>query len=125
MFFRYFINVNIITLLLLCSCNKEKSNANVVIPIAPKVDNYTVNNHFILKNDIPFEIKGVVYVPGYPGTLPWETELNTNLPLNFSNSINQDMINIKAMGANTVRLWGAPKKCYESIKAIGGLSILQ
>ena len=112
---RYFINLSVILLLMICSCTKEKSNPNVVIPTSPTADIYSVNNHYILKNDLPFEIKGVVYVPGYPGTLPWETEQNTNLPLNFSNSINQDMINIKAMGANTVRLWGAPKKCYESI----------
>jgi hypothetical protein len=122
---RYFINLSVILLLMICSCTKEKSNPNVVIPTSPTADIYSVNNHYILKNDLPFEVKGVVYVPGYPGTLPWETEQNTNLPLNFSNSINQDMINIKVMGANTVRLWGAPKKCYESIKAVGGLSILQ
>lgn len=119
------IKLIVLFLLVFCSCTEEKGNNNVLIPNTPNADHYTVNNHFILKNNIPFEVRGVVYVPGYPGTLPWETEQNTNLPLNFSNSINQDLINIKAMGANTVRLWGAPKKCYESIKAIGGLAILQ
>ncbi len=117
--------LTVLVIFTLCACTKEKSNINIVTPTAPVADNYAVNNHFILKNDIPFVIKGVVYVPGYPGTLPWETEQNTNLPPNFSNSIDQDFINIKAMGANTIRLWGAPKKCYESIKSIGGLSILQ
>lgn len=125
MFLRYCLKLIIFSFLVFGSCTKENAGRKALQPIAPVVEHYTVNNHFILKNDVPFVVKGVVYVPGYPGTLPWETEVNTNLPLPFSNSIYQDLINIKAMGANTIRLWGAPKNCYESIKAIGGLAILQ
>lgn len=125
MFLQDLFRVIVFTFFILCSCTREKPQINITTTAHSVADKYSVNNHFILKNDIPFEIKGVVYVPGYPGTLPWETEQNTNLSSNFSNSIYQDISNIKAMGANTVRLWGAPKKCYESIKSIGGLSILQ
>jgi len=125
MFLRDYFKLIVFTFLIFCSCTKDQTDTTTIIPFAPIAETYSVNNHFILKNNLAFEVRGVVYVPGYPGTLPWETEQNTNLPLNFSNSIYQDLINIKAMGANTVRLWGAPKKCYESIKSIGGLSILQ
>ena len=40
---------------------------------------FHVDNHHILKNNIPFEVKGVVYVPGYPVMLPWDIE-KLNIP---------------------------------------------
>ena len=88
-------------------------------------NNFSVDNNFILKNDLPFEIKGIVYVPGYPGYLPWEIEQSISLPANLMENIDTDMINIKSMGANTIRFWGAPKYCYQALKNIGELYFIQ
>ena len=49
----------------------------------------------------------------------------STLPAELESRIDADLANIKALGANTVRFWGAPAYCYESIKALGGLNILQ
>jgi len=67
----------------------------------------------------------VVYVPGQPGYLPWEIEGMANLPADVIAGIDADLAGIKALGANTVRLWGAPAYCYEVIRELGGLDILQ
>lgn len=86
---------------------------------------FTVNQDQILKNGMPFEVKGVVYVPFYPGFLPWDMErLNTMGP-EMNQRIEEDIVLIKSMGANTIRLWGAPKKCYEEIKRRGDLHFIQ
>ena len=86
---------------------------------------FGVDNNYILKNNLPFQIKGVVYVPGYPGFLPWEIENSTSLPVELRNSIYTDISNIKAMGANTIRFWGAPKYCYEALKNVEDLYFIQ
>lgn len=86
---------------------------------------FSVDDNFILKNEIPINIKGVVYVPGYPGFLPWEIEQSTSLPNNLKESINNDIAIIKAMGANTIRFWGAPKHCYTALQALGDLNFIQ
>ena len=91
----------------------------------PILNSFSVNSNYILKNDVPFPIKGIVYVPCYPGYLPWELEQSASLPYNLKQSIDKDMQNIKAMGANTIRFWGAPKYCYESIKKTGDLFFIQ
>lgn len=88
-------------------------------------NSYSVDNNFILKNDMPLIIKGVVYVPGYPGSLPWEIEQSTSLPNNLKQSITNDIANIKAMGANTIRFWGAPKYCYIALQNVGNLNFIQ
>ncbi len=93
----------------------EESNSN----------SYSVDNNFILKNDIPLNIKGVVYVPGYPGYLPWEIEQSTSLTNNLKESISNDIANIKAMGANTIRFWGAPRHCYIALQDVGNLNFIQ
>ena len=67
----------------------------------------------------------MVYVPGYPGYLPWEIEKSTSLPAELRTSISTDISNIKAMGVNTIRFWGAPKYCYEALKNIGDLHFIQ
>ena len=67
----------------------------------------------------------MVYVPFEPGYLPWEIEDLTSLPAELMSRIDADVAGIKALGANTVRLWGAPRYCYEAIRAVGGLDILQ
>jgi hypothetical protein len=86
---------------------------------------FTVNQHNILKNGLAFNVKGVVYVPFYPGFLPWEIENDSQLPSVLYNRIWEDIGLIKSMGANTIRLWGAPKKCYEIIKQQSGLNFIQ
>lgn len=115
------------------SCNKDGSTINEtpseienIEPPAQVEDiSFTVDNNYILKNNVPFQVKGVVYVPGYPGYLPWDIEKSTSLPMELKNSISTDISNIKAMGANTIRFWGAPKYCYEALKDIGGLNFIQ
>jgi hypothetical protein len=86
---------------------------------------FNTDNDYILKDGEPFFIKGVVYVPGYPGYLPWDIEIASSLPERLRNSIDRDIAQISAMGANTIRLWGAPKYCYQSIKQAGNLFFLQ
>ena len=86
---------------------------------------FSVDADFIYKDGERFDLKGVVYVPGQPGYLPWEIEGITNLPAEVISRIDTDLAGIKALGANTVRFWGAPAYCYEAIRALGGLNILQ
>ena len=80
---------------------------------------------YILKNGEPFHVRGVVYVPGYPGYMPWDIENSTNLPSKLKESIEIDLVNIRAMGANTIRFWGAPEYCYELLKDIDSLHFIQ
>ena len=100
------------------SCNIEDNKTGENI-------RFSVDNNYILKNNIPYLIKGVVYVPGYPGYLPWEIEKSTLLPAELKYNIFTDIANIKAMGANTIRFWGAPKYCYEALKKVGDLYFIQ
>ncbi len=86
---------------------------------------FSAGTHFIYKDGEPFKIRGVVYVPGHPGYLPWEIEKLSILTPQVTERIDSDLENIKAMGANTVRLWGAPAYTYHSLKELGGLNILQ
>lgn len=67
-------------IIVLFSCDKNEKLANEK-PIQEKGVNFSVDNNYILKNNIPFKIKGVVYVPGYPGFLPWEIENSISLPI--------------------------------------------
>ncbi len=97
------------------------------MPDEPEVTptRFSVDADFIYRDGQRFDLKGVVYVPGQPGYLPWEIEGMTNLPADVISRIDTDLAGIKALGANTVRLWGAPAYCYEAIRALGGLNILQ
>jgi len=106
------------------SCTNDDAGS-IEPPDETEFTGFSVDDHRILKNNLPFQIKGVVYVPGYPGYLPWEIENATTLPQELSNSIEADLSNIKAMGANTVRFWGAPKYCYEALKNVGDLNFIQ
>lgn len=76
-------------------------------------------------DDTPFKVKGVVYVPGYPGFLPWEIENQTDLPFHLRERIDKDLEGIAQMGANTIRLWGAPAYVYKELAERGDLFILQ
>ncbi|NQV38530.1 MAG: hypothetical protein HQ509_11070 [Candidatus Marinimicrobia bacterium] len=87
--------------------------------------NYTVNDNQILVNGEILDIRGVVYVPGYPGFVPWEIEQSINLPERLKTSIENDINQIKNLGANTIRLWGAPEYCYTAIKDAQDIHILQ
>jgi len=94
-------------------------------PLEPAGGTFTAGRDQLLKDGRPFEVRGVVYVPGYPGHLPWDTEVAWGLPEKLLNSIDRDMAQIAAMGANTVRLWGAPRYAYEAIAAVGTLHLIQ
>ena len=86
---------------------------------------FGTDTDYILKDGEPFRIRGIVYVPGYPGYLPWDIQNESTLPERLRNSIDRDIAQISAMGANTIRLWGAPSYCYQSIMAAGNLFIVQ
>ncbi len=86
---------------------------------------FSVDENYILNNGKPINVKGIVYVPVYPGNLPWDLENAPSLSTEFKESIRTDIANIKAMGANTIRFWGAPEYCYEVVKDMGDLYILQ
>lgn len=91
----------------------------------PTPPQFSVDADFIYQDGERFDLKGVVYVPGQPGYLPWELEGMASLPADVISRIDADLSGIKALGANTVRFWGAPAYCYEAIRALGGLNILQ
>jgi exo-beta-1,3-glucanase (GH17 family) len=120
--YKFFFLLIIVIIIGSCNENESLSNEN---PFEKENINFGVNNNYILKNNLPFQIKGVVYVPGYPGYLPWEIENSTSLPVELRNSISTDINNIKAMGANTIRFWGAPRYCYEALKNVGDLNFIQ
>lgn len=86
---------------------------------------FTTDANFIRLNDKVFYIKGIVYVPCYPGVLPWIIERAVSLPPNLKKRIAKDLANIKAVGANTIRFWGAPKYCYQALQERGDLYFLQ
>ena len=121
---KYKLILTTLFIIVLFSCDKNEKLANEK-PIQEKGVNFSVDNNYILKNNIPFKIKGVVYVPGYPGFLPWEIENSISLPIELKKSITSDITEIKLMGANTIRFWGAPKYCYEALKNIGDLNFIQ
>ena len=72
------------------------------------INQFTTGTDFIYKDDERFELKGVVYVVGEPGYLPWEVEVMPELPAILKARIDADLADIKALGANTIRFWGAP-----------------
>ena len=123
----------IFSLLLLQSCGGSSGPGNSPTPVVCSTGlepgcppaQFSVDSDFIYKDGNRFDLKGVVYVPGEPGYLPWEIETMASLPADVIARIDADLAGIKTLGANTVRLWGAPAYCYEAIRALGGLDILQ
>jgi hypothetical protein len=117
----------VFSLVFIQSCGGGSGAGAPVIPDQPNNPSttFSVDADFIYKDGERFDLKGVVYVPGQPGYLPWEIEGMINLPAEVISRIDADLAGIKALGANTVRLWGAPAYCYEAIWASGGLNILQ
>ena len=129
---RYAIDMNpgwlaIFSLVFLQSCGGGSGTGTPSTPDEPadSPTTFRVDADFLSKDGERFDLKGVVYVPGQPGYLPWEIEEMTNLPAEVISRIDTDLAGIKALGANTVRLWGAPAYCYEAIRALGGLNVLQ
>lgn len=104
----------------LIHCTGENINSP-----AKTMQPFQVNENFILRTGEVYPVKGIVYVPGFPGYLPWEIEKSTHLPAPVKTRIRSDLEGIRETGANTVRLWGAPRYCYEAIRELGGLAILQ
>jgi hypothetical protein len=117
----------IISLFCLQSCGGGSGESAPSPPDEPDVIQvqFNVDADFIYKDGERFDIRGVVYVPGQPGYLPWEIEGMTSLPAEVVSRIDEDLAGIKALGANTVRFWGAPAYCYEAVRALGDLNILQ
>lgn len=110
-------------ILFFASCKKEDDFGSAIL--SGKAALFSVDNNYILKNNEPFSVQGMVYVPGYPGFLPWEIESSLALPAALKANIYRDIEDIKAMNANTIRFWGAPQYCYEALKDIGGLYFIQ
>ena len=104
----------------------SKQLSNDPAPDATNQSNqFTTDIDFIYKDDERFDLRGVVYVVGEPGYLPWEIEVMPDLPAILKARIDTDLADIKALGANTIRFWGAPAYAYQSLKALGDLNILQ
>jgi len=118
-------NVLFLLFLGIYGCTDQKTPTLPGTNTATTTFNFTVNRDQILKNGVPFDVKGVVYVPFSPGYLPWVIEREETLDFVMNERITEDIRQIRAMGANTIRLWGAPKKCYEVIKQQGGIHFIQ
>ena len=88
-------------------------------------EEYSAGKDFLLKDGLPFLVRGVVYVPAYPGFLPWELAPQKKIPEKLQARIFQDLRDIKSMGANTVRFWDAPRFAYQALKEVGGLALIQ
>ena len=86
---------------------------------------YTPDHDFFYRNGQKFVVKGVVYVPVYPGFVPWELAHAKELPDWLKQNIRRDIQDIKALGANTIRFWDVPAEVYRAVKETGGLSIIQ
>ncbi len=106
-------------LLLLISCHGGEDESE-----STRHD-YSVEGRFILKNGTPLNICGVVYVPGYPGYLPWELEDADELPDQLLSSIGEDIASIKMMGANTIRFWSTIRQLYVVLSEVGDLNFIQ
>ncbi|MEM1175525.1 MAG: hypothetical protein AAGA33_10560 [Pseudomonadota bacterium] len=106
----------------------ESAPLSATLPASPVVEpsnQFTVDADYLYKDGQRFDLTGVVYVPGEPGYLPWEIEGMAALPPAVRSRIESDISGIRVMGANTVRLWGAPAYTYEVIRSLGDLNILQ
>jgi len=114
-----------ITILILAILMSSFSSINCSAQKTTSSDTYTAGKNYILKNGTPLIIKGVVYVPIYPGFLPWELSPRTDLPEKLKKSIVKDIRDIKEMGANTIRFWDVPAFCYKALKDVGGLCFIQ
>jgi hypothetical protein len=113
---------------LLCigfSCTEKEKPISAALPTNTE-NRFSCTQHSILMDGIPFQIKGVVYVPFLPGQLPWELENVSNIPQTLKTRIDGDLEAIHSMGANTIRLWGPPAYVYEALqKRTDDMAIMQ
>lgn len=86
---------------------------------------FSAEKDYLIKEGAPFIVKGVVYVPAYPGTLPWTLAVQSEISPELQRRIQLDLEAIQAMGANTIRLWDAPLFLYQALQKSPGLAILQ
>ncbi len=93
--------------------------------IMPTPSVFSTSSDNIIVDGETLDVRGVVYVPFAPGYLPWDFEYDTQLPDVLINRINDDIDSINAMGVNTIRLWGAPRYCYDRIAKKTDILILQ
>ncbi len=95
------------------------------IGTAARAGTFAAGKNDLLKDGQPFFVRGVVYVPFLPGMLPWELADRKQIPEELQSKILKDLKDIKAMGANTVRFWDAPRFAYQALKEAGGLALIQ
>ncbi len=112
-----------LALFFITACSTKAPTSLTLPPVIAK-DQVAVSDHYLLQNQTPFHVKGVVYVPAYPGDLPWEL-ITQRISSDLKNRINLDIQDIAAMGANTIRLWDAPNYTYQAIEKQSQLWILQ
>ena len=96
------------------SHQQQISSEPPTTPISPG-NQFSANVDYIFKDGERLDIKAMVYVVGEPGYLPWDIEVMPELPAVLQARIDTDLTGIKALGANTVRLWGAPAYGYQAI----------
>ena len=82
----------IFSLVFLQSCGGGSSPGVSSTPDEPDdtPTRFSVGADFIYKDGERFDLKGVVYVPGQPGYLPWEIEGMMSLPADVISRIDTD-----------------------------------
>ncbi|MDP3920879.1 MAG: hypothetical protein Q8R76_08755 [Candidatus Omnitrophota bacterium] len=86
---------------------------------------FELGDDYFFQEGEKFLVKGIVYVPVYPGEVPWELVRKTDLPEPLKARIRRDIDDIKGAGANTIRLWEVPVFVYEALKDAGDLAFIQ
>jgi hypothetical protein len=88
-------------------------------------DAFDLQDGYFTRKGEKFLVKGVVYVPVYPGDLPWELARKKDLPSALQARIQSDIEAIKKMGANTIRFWDVPEFAYKALKETRDLALIQ
>lgn len=105
-----FVSLNILIYLPQLISSSEVKNTNI----------FTVDKDYIYLNGKKFLVKGINYMPEYPGELPWELNKLKPFPEKIRKRILNDIKNIKSLHANTIRFWGErPYPCFEGAKKEG------
>jgi hypothetical protein len=71
---------------------------------------FNTDDDYILKDGEPFFIKGIVYVPSYPGYLPWDIEIASSLPEKLRNSIDRDIATATSQSSR-LEIYSSCKRC--------------
>lgn len=96
-----------------------------LFPSSPQAGEFKMDDHRFFRDGKHFLVKGVVYVPVYPGDLPWEVALKKELPETLKMWIRADLNDMDSMGANTVRLWDVPEFVYQAVKEERKFALIQ